>query len=639
VERRRIQRRHGDALADVGATLPASDTDLAAALAAITDPVYVVDRLWRIRWANARTTALWGDTLERLVGRSLWDVHPHAVRSHPYEHLVHAMRERRPAAFEAFSSALGSWVEVRAYPAGDGLLVYYRSVDRLQASESARHALVAERAARAESERLATELRAARDAADAARHAAERAQARAESAAQAKGDFLATMSHELRTPINAVTGYAQLLELGVAGPVTDRQREYLARLHASGRHLLGLVDDVLDLAKLDTGRLTVNYEPARTSAAIGDALAVVATQAAARAIRLVVELDDPRAGASAGRSMAGWEEDAEAGLPYVGDAHRVRQILVNLLSNALKFTPPGGTVTVRAHHAAADARPGGPWTCLQVTDTGTGVPAELRDTVFEPFVQGDGSRTRTVGGSGLGLSVGRRLARLMGGDLTLEPDGAGEGATFTLWLPTRAPNQAPAGVGATGVGVTGITDAVALAIRQPGAPAPDPTPVVAPAPEPDRGLGAVAHHLRKRLESLLDGYVARLRTDRSLPEGHALSRAQLEDHGLSFLADLAQSLVVIHETGGLDSELLRDGSAIQEQIAFRHGEQRHRLGWAEQHLYRDYAVLEDEIDMAVRRFAAARDGVDVPYAQSILHRLLVRARDVSLHGWRHAATR
>ena len=617
--------------ADLPRAAPATTAELARALADVADPVYLVDRQWRVRWTNARAAEVWGGPPERFVGRSLWEVHPRAVRTHAYEHLVEAMRERRSTIFEAFSAALATWVEICAYPTGDGLLVYYRATDRLRGDLTTQHALAAERAARIDAERLAEELRAASAAAADARSVAQRAQARAELAARAKSDFLATMSHELRTPINAVTGYAELLELGVAGPVTAAQREYLARLHASGRHLLGLVDDILDLTRLDTGRLSVACEPARTGTAVASALAVVAADAAARAIRLTVE-----------------PADVVEGAPYHGDEHRVRQVLVNLLANAVKFTPAGGCITVRTGRstdARTGAPPGGPWSWIEVADTGPGVPPELREAIFEPFVQGDGSRTRAVGGTGLGLSISRRLARLMGGDLTLAPSApptdadSATGATFTLWLPSEPPAHLPCG----GDDVPEPAQrAASVATAEPLAPAADggvlPTAGAPSAlPHPDRGLGAVAHHLRARLEPILEAYVARLRTDATIPHAADSSRPQLEDHALSFLADLAQSLVVIHETGGLDGGLLRDGSAIQEHIAFRHGEQRHRLGWQEEHVRRDYAVLQDELDAVVRQLGATVGGIDVPYARSILHRLLARARDVSVRGWRHAA--
>ena len=244
----------------------------------------------------------------------------------------------------------------------------------------------------------------------------------AESANAAKDQFLAHMSHELRTPLNAIIGYAQLVEMGVGGPVTDLQRDYLTRLAVSSKHLLTLVDDVLDIAKTDAQQMTVAHEHGMSEPAIASAVADVEPQANSKGVAIVH-------GGSAGENVA-----------YVGDEQRVRQILVNLLSNAVKFTPRGGTVTLGASladevpSAARFAGGGGPWACIRVADTGIGIPFERQSSVFEPFVQGESGLTRSRGGTGLGLTISRRLARLMGGDITLE-SAPGSGSAFTLWLP------------------------------------------------------------------------------------------------------------------------------------------------------------------------------------------------------------
>jgi signal transduction histidine kinase len=251
---------------------------------------------------------------------------------------------------------------------------------------------------------------------------AERARAEADMANSAKSQFLASMSHELRTPINAVIGYAELLRLGITGPVTQQQQDQLERIRASSAHLLSLIDDVLDLAKVEAGEMTVRMEPNALVDVVAEACALVTVQASARGITL-----ENQCGAS----------DAV----YVGDEHRVRQILANLLSNATKFTEEGGRIVVRcrvesqrdaAVNGSADAD--GPWTCVTVEDTGIGIAADELEHVFEPFVQADSGPTRTHGGTGLGLTISRQLARLMGGDLTVRST-PGQGSCFTLWLP------------------------------------------------------------------------------------------------------------------------------------------------------------------------------------------------------------
>lgn len=269
----------------------------------------------------------------------------------------------------------------------------------------------------------------ARRAADAALVAAaeaERARATAEAVSAARGQFVATMSHEVRTPVNALLGYAALLAAEVEGPLTEGQRKYVQRLETSARHLLGLVEDVLDLSKLDAGGVSVERSVGRVGDAVEAALALVEPQARQRGLELV---DDLRTQAE--------------GLSYWGDEHRVRQILVNMLANAVKFAEPRAgapaRVTVSAGAATAPADgvelPGaGPWVYVRVEDTGPGVPEAQRGAIFEPFVQVVQHGSAPPVGTGLGLTISRRLARQMGGEISLEST-VGAGSAFVLWLP------------------------------------------------------------------------------------------------------------------------------------------------------------------------------------------------------------
>ncbi|GLC26914.1 PAS domain-containing sensor histidine kinase [Roseisolibacter agri] len=248
--------------------------------------------------------------------------------------------------------------------------------------------------------------------AESARDDAERARAAAEEANRAKSAFLATMSHELRTPLNAIGGYAELIELGIRGAVTEEQRADLARIQASQRHLLGLINDVLNYAKLETGAVRYDLEAVPVDEALRAAQELVIPQARAKGLTLTVD-----AGAPAPRVRA--------------DAEKLRQILANLLSNAVKFTPAGGTIALCAR-AEGDAA--GAAVRVRVRDTGIGIPADRLDAIFEPFVQVRSDLTRTAEGTGLGLAISRDLARGMGGDLTAE-SAPGAGSTFTLTLP------------------------------------------------------------------------------------------------------------------------------------------------------------------------------------------------------------
>ncbi len=242
----------------------------------------------------------------------------------------------------------------------------------------------------------------------------------AEAASNAKSDFLAKMSHEIRTPINAMMGYAELLEMQIGGPITDMQAKQLSRIRASGEHLTSLVNEILDLAKIEAGGIRVDPTLAITGDAADAALGLIRPQAVTKGIELTAK--------ASGDSRA----------EYMGDPQRVQQIVTNLLSNAVKFTGKGGTVSV---HCGSGPRKGSAssngkcWAFITVQDTGVGIAADDVERIFHPFVQVDGGYTRAHGGTGLGLTISRNLAQMMGGDISVESV-PGEGSRFTLWLPS-----------------------------------------------------------------------------------------------------------------------------------------------------------------------------------------------------------
>jgi signal transduction histidine kinase len=232
---------------------------------------------------------------------------------------------------------------------------------------------------------------------------------------EAKDRFFASMSHELRTPLNSVLGYHSLLLEGVVGQIEPQARSFLERAQRSTRNLLHLVNDVLDLSKIEAGKLELITAPMRMRAIVEEALATIEPLAAARQIAVEIEPWPP--------------------LPAVHtDADRVRQILINLLSNAVKFTDHGRVTlsATMAGDAAADAAHG--WVEVHVADTGPGIAAENQERIFHEFEQIVGATAR--GGTGLGLPISRKLARLLGGDLTVQSD-LGHGSVFTLRLPVR----------------------------------------------------------------------------------------------------------------------------------------------------------------------------------------------------------
>ena len=243
-------------------------------------------------------------------------------------------------------------------------------------------------------------------------HASERAaREQAEEANRAKSEFLAMMSHELRTPLNAIGGYAQLLELGLRGPITPAQRADLERIERSQRHLLSLINDVLNFAKLEAGRVDFTIAPVPMVDVIAGVEALVLPQLHAKGVRY---------------TDAGECRD----VVVLADEEKARQILINLLSNAIKFTPPGGEIRL-ACEAAGDVVE------VTVSDTGSGIPGDKLEAIFEPFVQVERGLSSSHEGTGLGLSISRDLARRMGGELSAA-SALGAGATFVLTLP-RAP--------------------------------------------------------------------------------------------------------------------------------------------------------------------------------------------------------
>src|ERR1051326_1614970 len=526
----------------------------------LADGILVVDADGVIRFANPAAEVLFGRRESDLVGTEL-----------------------------GFPVVVGETAEIEVVrPGGESVTAELRIVDADWAEEGQSARLVSirditDRKRAADRERQLERERAAR--------------AEAEASSQAKSEFLAMMSHELRTPLNAVIGYAELLDLGIAGPLTSEQRHQLSRIRTSGRHLLGLVNEVLDLAKIEAGRLSVHIGVGRAGDTADAALSLVQTRADEKGIRFVGQcLGDVKA-------------------VFQGDEDRVRRILVNLLSNAVKFTDPGGEVSLECGTSSrpdAEARvsPHPKWVYMRVSDTGIGIPTEQLPLIFDPFVQGESGHTRTNDGSGLGLTISRRLARLMGGDVTVHSN-PGKGSVFTLWL--------PAGVTQSEVTRTDwrVTDGETPRLR---------------------GLADVGELLLREIETIVEAITVRIRDEAELPGAQGPQVSPIGEHFPAATRGSGGVAGTYEETSGQPSSLIADGAEIQRVVAERHGAQRAPLGWSPDQVRREYAMLRDELSRVIRRRARAIPDAAIDEALVILERVLEQAEQWSIRGYLRSRT-
>jgi PAS domain S-box-containing protein len=263
-----------------------------------------------------------------------------------------------------------------------------------------------------------------------------------EDASRMKSEFLANMSHELRTPLNAIIGFSEVLRDGLMGEMSDQQRSFIGDIFSSGKHLLSLINDILDLSKVEAGKMTLDLEPVAISSLCANSLSIIREKAATRHIRLTMEAAD-----DLGSMLA--------------DPRKVKQVLYNLLSNAVKFTVDGGEVTLRAERVSRDqvGQLSGAWMSrnlalaesaftdflkISVTDSGIGISPDGMQHLFRPFSQIDSGLARKFEGTGLGLAMVKLLAELHGGAVAVE-SAVGEGSRFTVWLPLRqAEHESPA---------------------------------------------------------------------------------------------------------------------------------------------------------------------------------------------------
>jgi anti-sigma regulatory factor (Ser/Thr protein kinase) len=295
----------------------------------------------------------------------------------------------------------------------------------------------------------------------------------------------------------------------------------------------------------------------------------------------------------------------------------VLQILANLLSNAVKFTDPGGEITIEVDQRAETDGTGhlhgdGPWMLIRVRDNGIGIEPGHLETIFSPFVQAEAGHTRRSDGTGLGLTISRRLARLMRGDVTVEST-PGHGSVFTLWLPVTT-----AGDGQSLADAASTTGPMART----------------------RGLADIGDMLMHEMEATLDAFVAQLRHEPLMPAAPTLRYSQLVDHAGATLADIASALITLDESRGAPSSLLVDSADIQRFIADRHGLQRARLGWTADALARESEILRLEIERSVRRcFSDPKFAPQVEEALGVIRRYLEQGLETSRRALDRTANR
>ncbi|HSI47905.1 MAG TPA: response regulator [Ideonella sp.] len=362
-----------------------ADRKLQAIMGSITDGLLMLDRDWCFTYANEQGAQLLGMQPGRLIGACMWTQFPQAVNS-PFEAgFRQAVQTRQTVSFEAFYPApLDMWFHCHCYPSDDGLSVYFHDItDRREVDSRREQLLAAEQAARNEGERVA----------------------------RAKDEFLASLSHELRTPLAAIVGWANVLMRPALDADTLRRGiEAIARNAQAQSHLIA---DLLDMSRIVSGKLRMEVARVDLNQVAAAAADTARPAAQGKALNIVLQLDR-------GQPM-----------DVLGDAARLAQIVTNLVTNALKFTPPGGSVTLATRATQSHVE-------LSVTDTGQGISAEFLPRLFDRFSQADGSAARVHGGLGLGLSIVQNLVELHAGKVSASSAGAGQGATFTLQFPRAA---------------------------------------------------------------------------------------------------------------------------------------------------------------------------------------------------------
>ena len=355
-------------------------------LESITDAFFGLDENWRFTYVNETAYTLTDYEPGGLIGKTFWEAFPGLLDSEFEQMHRRVMRDHVAESLTAFYPDHDRWYEVRAYPAANGITIYFKDVTDRKTAEAEREQLLQqEQAAKEEAQR----------------------------ANRIKDEFLAVLSHELRSPLNPILGWARLLQTGNLAPA--RQKTALATIERNAKLQSQLIEDLLDISRIMQGKLTLTATPTGLESVIAAAVETVRLAADAKNIQITLDLDP----------------DVP---PVSGDAARLQQVIWNLLTNAVKFTNSGGQVTVELSRAMAEGM--GASAQIRVIDTGKGISPQFLSHVFEYFRQEDGSTTRRFGGLGLGLAIVRQIVELHGGMVKAESRGEQQGATFIVQLPT-----------------------------------------------------------------------------------------------------------------------------------------------------------------------------------------------------------
>ena len=354
---------------------------LESVLESIADGFYALDAQWKFTFFNQRAEEMLRNKREDVIGKSFFDIFPMVRDSVVHSHYRHVMETRRMEIFTAFSPIMNRWVSFRVFPSSDGgFSVYFEDITE------AREAAAALEVAKAEAER----------------------------ANYAKSAFLTSMSHELRTPLSAIIGFSQILEMDPDIKKSGRCTLSLNHIIKSGKHLLSLINDLLDLSRIEAGQITTNPVPISPAIFLSGLIATLYPLSSARSITVSVAPCD--------------------GLPNIwADETRLTQVMHNLTTNAIKYNRPGGRVDLTCERLNVDKLR------LTVVDTGVGIAVERRNEVFEPFNR-LGREASAIEGTGIGLALARRLLHLMNGDIDFS-SGPGEGSKFWIDIPVYMPTE------------------------------------------------------------------------------------------------------------------------------------------------------------------------------------------------------